>query len=167
MSATKEDLREQNRALEQELKAQNRENERLKEQIVQSATEEVKEAISAEQEKLISEMTDHLRSVRTAKNEVWDVKREASQILDDLEQERESLEQKRETTAEMIREGIGLAVVNWWIIAPTGLLAGIVGQAASRALIDQTAWTAPEILVWSAVAAIAIPLTAAALRAIS
>jgi len=172
--ATKEDLREANRVLEQELQAQNQENERLKQQIIESATQEVKEAIAEEQEDLISDMTDHLRSVRKAEEKVWEIEGKASQILDDLEegredleQEKEDLEEKRESLDGTIRAGITLAVVNWWIVVPVGLIAGVVGEAGGRVLVDQTAWTAPEILVWSAVAAVAIPMAAAALRAIS
>lgn len=144
MSVTKENLREANRKLEAELEKQNQENERLKEQIMERAAEEVKEAISTEEKELLSEMSGHLQSAKAAEEKIWEAKREVETAAGDLKG--------------AIGSSMALAAMNWWIVFPVGLLAGIVGQAAGKVLIEGTSWTAMEVLIGAGALAAGVPL---------
>lgn len=158
MGVTKEDLREANRELEAELEKQNQENEKLKEQVLESAIEEVKAGISAEREEMIGEMRSHLETIQEIEQQVWRAKSNAGEAATLLE----SATQKMGTT---IRAGITLAAMNWWIIFPTALLAGVVGQAAGRVLIEGTSWTATQVLIGAGSLAVGIPLLVGLVRA--
>ena len=153
--------------LERELEAQNQENKKLKEQIIASAVAEVKEAIATEREDLMSDMRSHVEEAKRAEEKVWKAKSNVAAAAKDVERAREKMEEERSSLERTIRAGIGLAAVNFWIVAPVGLIAGVAGHAAGKTLIEGTAWTAMEVLIGSMIVAAGVPLVVGILNVLT